>query len=129
MDRLIFTLPIYMYFHKIHLPSKSFVIILCLFLKQSMKNKIILSWLKKSFCYCSIFSVIWNRIPNKFDFHIYLSSWMLFCLVMSIAYAALLSSLMSVPFLTPTIKTFSELAKAHNEERIKIIAHTNALYY
>jgi hypothetical protein len=33
---------------------------------------------------------------------------------------------MSEPFLTPTIKTFSELTIAHNERRIKIIAHTNA---
>jgi hypothetical protein len=75
-----------------------------------------------------MFSVIWNRIPNKFVFHIYLSSWKLYCLVMSTAYASLLSSSMPVPFLTPTIKTFSKLAKSHNEGRIKIIAHTNALY-
>ncbi len=58
-----------------------------------------------------------------------MSSWILFCLVMSTAYAALLSSSMSVPFLTPTIKTFSELAKAHSVGGIKIIAHKSSLYY
>jgi hypothetical protein len=79
--------------------------------------------------FCLIFVVIWNRVPNKLDFRIYMCSWLLFCLVMSTAYSALLSSSMSVPFLTPTIKTFSELAKAHSEGRIKIIAHTNSLYY
>ncbi len=54
---------------------------------------------------------------------------MLFCLVMSTAYAALLSSSMAVPFLTPTIKTFNELAKAQSEGRIKIMAHKNSIYY
>ncbi len=73
--------------------------------------------------------MIWNRIPKKFDFHIYLSSWMLFCLVISTAYAALLSSSMAVPFLSPTIKTFDELAKAQSEGRIKIMTHVNSVYY
>jgi hypothetical protein len=48
---------------------------------------------------------------------------------MSTAYAALLSSSMAVPFLTPTIKTFNELAKAQSEGRIKIMAHETSLYY
>ncbi len=109
--------------------QKVFDIILCPFLKQSMNNKIILFRFKKSFCFCLIFLVIWNQIPKKFDFRIYMSSWMIFCLVMSTAYAALLSSSMSIPFLTPTIKTLSELAKANSEGRIKIIAHANSIYY
>ncbi len=54
---------------------------------------------------------------------------MLFCLVMSTAYAALLSSSMAVPFLTPTIKTFEELAKAQSEGRIKIMTSANSIYY
>jgi hypothetical protein len=81
------------------------------------------------FYFFKIFSAIWNRIPKKFDFHIYLSSWMLFCLVMSTAYGALLSSSMAVPFLTPTIKTFEELAKAQSEGRIKIMTNANSIYY
>ncbi len=118
-------------FTKLIYNQKVFDIILCPFLKQSKNNKIILSRFKKSFCFffCIIYLVIWNRVPDRFDFRIYMSSWILFCLVMSTAYAALLSSSISVPFLTPTVKTFGELATAHSEGKIRIIAHTNSIYY
>ncbi len=36
---------------------------------------------------------------------------------------------MAVPFLTTTIKTFEELAKAQSEGRIKIMTHANSIYY
>jgi hypothetical protein len=54
---------------------------------------------------------------------------MLFCVVISTAYAALLSSTMAVPLMTPTIKSFNELAKAQNEGLVKVIVYKHSIYY
>ncbi len=75
------------------------------------------------------FAVIWMKIPQRLDLYMYLSSWMLFCVVISTAYAALLSSMMAMPFMTPTIKSFNELAKAQNEGLIKVLVYKHSIYY
>jgi hypothetical protein len=36
---------------------------------------------------------------------------------------------MTIPSLTPIIKTFEELAKAQNEGKVQVFANKNALYY
>jgi len=54
---------------------------------------------------------------------------MLFCIVISTAYAALLSSMMAFPFLTQTIKTFSQLANEQNVGNIHIVVHKDSIYH
>jgi len=54
---------------------------------------------------------------------------MLFCIVISTAYAALLSSMMTIPLFDPTIKSFYELASAQKEGRIQVLANMHSIYY
>jgi len=72
---------------------------------------------------------IWVKIPERTGLYVYLSAWMLFCIVISTAYAALLSSMMTIPLLNPTIKSIYELAKAQNEGRIQVMVHMHSTYY
>ncbi len=53
---------------------------------------------------------------------------MLFCIVISTAYAGILSSSMTIPFMTPTIKTFNELAQAMKAGKIKAYTHVYSHY-
>jgi len=99
--------------------------ILCPLLKQCQWQNILLQKFYKN--YVSI--GIWIKIPERTGLYLYLSGWMLFCIVISTAYAALLSSMMTIPVFNPTIKTIYELAKAQNEGRIQIMTHMGSNYY
>ena len=72
---------------------------------------------------------IWTKIPNSVGFYLFLTAWMLSCLVISSAYSGLLSSIMTIPNMTPIIKSFNDLAKAQKEGKISVFGHIHSLNY
>ena len=54
---------------------------------------------------------------------------MLCCTVISYAYSGILYSMMTLPNMTPIIKSFNELAKAQIDGEISVFAYKHSIIY